>query len=794
MSSIRRLIGLTAVLFVVGGCGGGGSSSGPSGTPRNVATVVSSVQEDAVRVYRINVPQGATQLLVELTELSQDADLEVFGASSRESCISDYAGTAPETCRFTNPTPGVWTIEVFGYSSGTTGYRLTATLLPSNLTLTLTGSSYEPNLGVNYLVTAMAGQGGSIDPTSASVEQGTTTSFAVSPWRGNSIESVTGCGGTLSGNTYTTGEVTEACTVTASFSLNSYTVTATAGNDGSITPSTATVNHGATTSFTVTPQDGYGIVAISGCGGSLSGQTYTTGPVTEACEVSAEFRIQFFLAENGVTIRCPDAPIGATGVVNGAVYTKRSVANITRSNAENTCTTGIRDLSGVFRGDGVFNGDISSWDTSAVTNMSRMFYSATAFNRDISSWDTSAVTDMWQMFFEARAFNGNIGGWDTGAVTDMSAMFYAATAFNQNIGGWDTGAVMKMGFMFDSASAFNQDIGGWDTSAVTEMHNMFLGTKAFNQDLGRWDTSAVTNMGGMFKDASAFNQDIGGWNTGAVINMPQMFNSASAFNQDLSGWCVESITTTPPWFDFQAWAWVLPRPNWGAPCSASAMAMSIESGVSHYWPGDTYLGESSTIPHGDTLYMAAGSQILFGAGASLVINGRFEITGDGEVTLASAGGDPWRGVVLEGADQEYVSRLHIRNAEVGIEVIDSPGLIIAGNVFEDVGTAIRVTANEIVSSVAVGIYENDIAAANVGIIAQQAPVDVRQNRIAASDMGVVLSGDCHDESCDWLSVVADNLITEAEIAISLHGVPAEVSGNEFVNVGTDLQIAEVADH
>src|SRR5690606_3072679 len=47
---------------------------------------------------------------------------------------------------------------------------------------------------------------------------------------GFAIASVTGCNGTLSGNTFTTGPVTAACAVTATFSLNQYEVTATAGD------------------------------------------------------------------------------------------------------------------------------------------------------------------------------------------------------------------------------------------------------------------------------------------------------------------------------------------------------------------------------------------------------------------------------------------------------------------------------------------------------------------------------------------------------------------------------------
>ena len=101
----------------------------------------------------------------------------------------------------------------------------------------------------------------------------------------------------MSGNTFTTGPITAACTVSATFSLNTYTVSATAGTGGSIAPTSSTVNHGATTTFTVTPNTGYGINTVTGCGGSLSGNTFTTGPITAACTVSASFKLKTYLIQ-----------------------------------------------------------------------------------------------------------------------------------------------------------------------------------------------------------------------------------------------------------------------------------------------------------------------------------------------------------------------------------------------------------------------------------------------------------------------------------------------------------------
>ena len=146
---------------------------------------------------------------------------------------------------------------------------------------------------ISYTVTASAGANGSVSPTSATVASGATTQITVTADSGYEIDSVTGCSGSLSGTTYTTGAVSADCTVSATFSLipvTTYTVTANAGANGSVSPTSATVDSGNTADITVTPDSGYEIDSVSGCGtGTLSGNTYTTGAVTENCTVSATF-------------------------------------------------------------------------------------------------------------------------------------------------------------------------------------------------------------------------------------------------------------------------------------------------------------------------------------------------------------------------------------------------------------------------------------------------------------------------------------------------------------------------
>lgn len=153
---------------------------------------------------------------------------------------------------------------------------------------------------VTYTVSATAGSGGSISPPSATVNSGSTTTLTVTPSSGYGIASVTGCGGTLSGSTYTTGAITANCAVTASFVVQ-FAVTGTAGNGGTLSPASVNVNSGSTTTLTVTPNSGYIVGTVTGCGGTLSGGTYTTGAISANCTVTASFIAQYVVTGTAAT-------------------------------------------------------------------------------------------------------------------------------------------------------------------------------------------------------------------------------------------------------------------------------------------------------------------------------------------------------------------------------------------------------------------------------------------------------------------------------------------------------------
>jgi len=116
--------------------------------------------------------------------------------------------------------------------------------------------------------------------------------FTLTPSANNHIASVGGtCGGSLSGSTYTTSAITADCTVIANFAADQHAVTPSVSGNGSITPNTVlSINHGATTQFTLTPSASNHIASVGGsCGGALSGNVYTTHAITADCTVIANF-------------------------------------------------------------------------------------------------------------------------------------------------------------------------------------------------------------------------------------------------------------------------------------------------------------------------------------------------------------------------------------------------------------------------------------------------------------------------------------------------------------------------
>jgi len=405
--------------------------------------------------------------------------------------------------------------------------------------------------------------------------------------------------------------------VTAIFAKESYALTVTIDGQGSVqkNPDQQEYEYGTTVDLTASPASGWDFDKWQG---DITG---TNNPVQLTIDaekqITAVFIEQsqalFYLADNGVTIKCENAQTGDSGMVNGITYTKRTKSQITSSNAETTCTSGLASTRFMFNGASTFNADISSWDVSNVTDMAGMFSDATSFAGELNLWDVSNVTDMNFMFAQATSFNANINSWDVGNVTTMENMFDEAQSFDQNLNNWDisnvtnmvqmfrkassfdgdvsswnvssvtsmrglfaqatlfngdvsnwnVSNVTSMDYMFTSAESFNQNLNSWNVNSVTAMDGMFSRATSFNGDIRNWDVSNVEPMDYMFQDAESFNRDIGGWDVSSATSMRYMFSGTSVFDQDLSGWCVTNISSYPNGFSSGSALSNNHRPVWG---------------------------------------------------------------------------------------------------------------------------------------------------------------------------------------------------------------------------------------
>lgn len=179
---------------------------------------------------------------------------------------------------------------------------------------------------LNYTITAAAGNGGSITPEGeVVVASGSAQTFVIAPATGYVIDDVTVDNVSVGAVTsYTFENVNADHTINATFSVINLTITATAGANGTITPSgVQTVAYGSTPTFTVTADTGYDIdeVRVDGQVVTLTNGTYTFAEVTTNHDIYASFKVKTFTITVTEPAHASITPNGVMTVNYGATPT-----------------------------------------------------------------------------------------------------------------------------------------------------------------------------------------------------------------------------------------------------------------------------------------------------------------------------------------------------------------------------------------------------------------------------------------------------------------------------------------
>jgi YD repeat-containing protein len=185
------------------------------------------------------------------------------------------------------------------------------------------GNRIELGSSPFYTITSATEGYGSISPHGTyPYAAGDGQSYTFAPDMGYSLIEVQVDGMSVGAITsYTFSDISANHTITAIFAVSTFTVTPITGAHGAISPdSLQTLAYNSTASFTLTPDAGYNIAAVTGCGGMLSVSTYTTGPIMDDCTVQAIFAAHAYTAPgSSLALSLAETTYQAGGVVTPVV-------------------------------------------------------------------------------------------------------------------------------------------------------------------------------------------------------------------------------------------------------------------------------------------------------------------------------------------------------------------------------------------------------------------------------------------------------------------------------------------
>ncbi|MFI5253324.1 MAG: hypothetical protein ACHQQQ_12940, partial [Bacteroidota bacterium] len=214
------------------------------------------------------------------------------------------------------------------YFTPNTGYFINDVLLDGNsqgpldsLTVTNVTDNHTVVVSfslISFTITASTGSNGTITPSGAvNVNYNTSQHFSIAPATGYHVDSLIIDGSPITPDTqYTFTGVTANHTIHAAFAINAYTITASAGSNGTITPSGAVnVNYNTSQHFSIAPATGYHVDSLIIDGSPITPDTqYTFSNVTSNHTIRVTFAINVYTISANAGSNGTITPSGAVSV------------------------------------------------------------------------------------------------------------------------------------------------------------------------------------------------------------------------------------------------------------------------------------------------------------------------------------------------------------------------------------------------------------------------------------------------------------------------------------------------
>jgi ABC-type transporter MlaC component len=201
------------------------------------------------------------------------------------------------------------------------GTSVGAVLLYTITNITV-GKTIDATFTINtYNITTSVGAGGSIAPAGVvKVNHGANQTFTITPADGYNIADVKADGvsvGSVATNTFT--NVIAPHTISATFTIKTFKITATATGNGTITPVGDTVvNYGGAQTYTITPKEGHFIQDVIVDGNSVGAMnSYTFGDVKSNRTINAVFSPNIYILRSSSVGKGIVTPSGEKKVTHG---------------------------------------------------------------------------------------------------------------------------------------------------------------------------------------------------------------------------------------------------------------------------------------------------------------------------------------------------------------------------------------------------------------------------------------------------------------------------------------------